>query len=132
MSTSTILPVIHPVEGDLHPQSLARVHTSVIDARNGQEALAERAEPDIRPVVEAFRDIHERHARELATCMIRHGQSPDDDGSFMTLVHEGVARAYPFGVVREADVVNDSVGGLFSHRRHLDTPSDASTVRYSR
>jgi hypothetical protein len=92
MSTSTILPTVQPVEGDLHPQSLAHLHTTIVDAVNGHESFLERAEPDVRPMLTEFRDIHARHNAELAAHMARHGQEPDEGGGFMSLVHGSVAR----------------------------------------
>jgi hypothetical protein len=48
--------------------------------------------------------------------LIGYGGEADGDPYSRSLVvgvtHGGVARAYPFGAVREAGVVNDSVGGL--------------------
>lgn len=92
MSTSTILPAVQPIEGDLHPRSLAHLHTTIVDARNGHDAFIERAEPDIRPMLTEFREIHDRHDAELAARMARHGQAPDAGGGFMSLVHGSIAR----------------------------------------
>lgn len=92
MSTSTILPATQPVEGDLHAQSLARLHTTIVDAMNGHESFLERAEDDLRPMLTEFHDMHARHDRELAGHLSRHGQEPDSDGGFMSIVHEGMAR----------------------------------------
>ncbi len=92
MSTSTIMPATQPIEGDLHPQSLAHLHTTIVDAVHGHESFLERAEPDIAPMLTEFRDIHAQHDRELAGHMARHGQEPDESGGFLSIVHEGMAR----------------------------------------
>ena len=92
MSTSTILPAVQPVEGDLHPQSLAHLHTTIVDAVHGHESFLARAQPDIAPMLKAFRDLHAEHDRQLAGHMARHRQDPDGEGGFLSLVHEGMAR----------------------------------------
>ena len=92
MSPSTIMPVVQPVEGEMHPASLAHLHQAISDARHATESFAERAEGDVRPVLEEFGKLHERHDRELVACMAGHGHHPDDEGGFTSLFHDGIAR----------------------------------------
>ncbi len=122
MSTSTILPTVQPVEGDLHSRSLAHLHTTIIDAIHGHESFLERAEPDIAPMLTEMRDMHARHDRELAGHMARHGQEPDESGGFLSLVHEGMARLRDtFGDV-DKDVRPQIIDG---ERRVLEAYNDA-------
>ena len=122
MTTSTILPAIQPIEGDLHPRSLAHLHTTIVDARQGHESFLERAEPDIREMLTGFRDLHARHDRELVGHMARHRQEPDEGGSFASLVHEGAARLRDwFGGV-DRDVAPQVVDG---ERHVLEAYNDA-------
>ena len=91
MSTSTILPVIQPVEADLHPESLAKLHTAIVDAKHGDKSFGDRAEPGVAPMLAEFRAMHDRHERELATAMARHAHPPDEHGSFTSYIHGGLA-----------------------------------------
>jgi uncharacterized protein (TIGR02284 family) len=134
MSTSTILPTVQPIEGDLHPQSLAHLHATVVDAINGHEAFLERAEADLRPMLEEFKDVHSRHDRELAGHMARHGQEPDAEGSFLSLVHESMARLRDwFGDV-DKDIVPQIVDGerrvleAYNHALEHGQPADVNEL----
>ena len=86
MSTSTILPVIHPVEGELHTDSLAHLHTALADATDGIEKLRTEADASTAPVFEAFAEMHRRHDRELTAEMVGKGHAPGDEGTFHHLV----------------------------------------------
>ncbi len=92
MTTSSIMPVIQQVEGEMHPASLAHLHQAIVDAHDANEAFARNAEPDVRAMLTAFRDLHDRHDRELVTAMAGHGHHPDEGGGFASLMHKGVAR----------------------------------------
>ncbi|MBM9595581.1 DUF2383 domain-containing protein [Roseitranquillus sediminis] len=96
MSTSTILPVIQPVEGDPHPESLAKLHTAIVDARNADESFGDRADAGLAALLAEFRALHDEHDRQLAMAMARHGHPPDEGGSFTIYLHEGVARLRDF------------------------------------
>lgn len=104
MSGSTIMPVIQPVEGELSIRPVAQLHTRIVDAINSQEAFLERAESDISPMIRDFLALHRAHLRELSEMMARHGHQPDDKGSFMSLVHQGVAQVRDmFGDINSGD-----------------------------
>ena len=70
----------------------AKVHTRVIDVIHGYEELAERAEPDLAPLAERMLALHRAHHAELHAMLAERGHSPDDQGSFMSLVQENVMR----------------------------------------
>ena len=85
MSTSTILPVIHPIEGEFHPESLSKLYTAIVDALHRVEHLREHADGAPGPVLEAFRELHERHSRDLAADMAGHGHPPREEGTMHDL-----------------------------------------------
>lgn len=92
MSTSTIMPVIQPVEGQVHSASLAHLHAAVRDAQEANARFAEDAGPEERPMLVAFRDLHARHDRELVSEIAGHGHDPDDQGFFSSLFDDGIGR----------------------------------------
>jgi uncharacterized protein (TIGR02284 family) len=70
---------------------LKSLHTSEIDARNGYEKALEDAEG--KGMTPLFRDmiaLHDDNADELEEQLVKAGEKPDDDGSFMTLVHQTI------------------------------------------
>jgi uncharacterized protein (TIGR02284 family) len=75
---------------------LKSLHTSAIDARNGyREALknAEGKEAESKAMTALFRDmiaLHDGHASELARELTKNNELADDEGSFMTTVHETI------------------------------------------
>lgn len=104
--------LLHPAETDTNAlDSLAKAHTSTIDALAGFETMVEKAEPEFRPVAIRFRDLHRSHAEIMAGMLRAHGQNPDDDGSFMGLLDKVVVslRAW-FGKV-DADALEQIRSG---------------------
>lgn len=75
---------------------LKSLHTSAIDARNGyREALkdVESKEAASKVMTPLFRDmiaLHDGHAAELARELQKNNELPDEEGSFMTTVHETI------------------------------------------
>lgn len=72
-------------------QALSTLHSRIVDAAKGHEEGAGLAEdPVIAAVFRDLRELHRRHAGELATCMIAKGIEPDTEGSFLQYVHKAV------------------------------------------
>jgi uncharacterized protein (TIGR02284 family) len=70
---------------------LKSLHTSEIDARNGyQEALKDAAGRGMAPVFHDMMTLHDDNATELARELVKANELPDEDGSFMTLVHKTI------------------------------------------
>lgn len=44
----------------------------------------------LSPLFKGLADLHECHATELTTLLVEHGQTPDANGSFMTMVHKTI------------------------------------------
>lgn len=70
--------------------ALATLHTRTVDALKGFVKMVENAEPDFRPVVQRFHDLHARHANEIGRILTARGKTVDADGSFMGTVNETV------------------------------------------
>ena len=110
MSTSTILPVIHPIEGELDADTLGRLHTAVADAVDGVEKMRRDADSTTGAVLDTFRDLHTRHHRELTAEMAGHGHPPDADGSF----HVSGGQRLRFGGSED-----DMLQQLLDNERHV-------------
>ena len=78
-----------PEKFDAHA---AKVHTRVLDVIRGYEELAERAEPDLRPLAERMLALHRAHHEALHVMLEERGHPPSDRGSVMSLVQENVMR----------------------------------------
>lgn len=70
---------------------LKSLHTSAIDARNGYlEAVKAADDNGMIPLFREMAALHDGHADELARQLNKANELPDEQGSFMTLVHETV------------------------------------------
>lgn len=70
--------------------ALATLHTRTVDALKGFVKMVENAEPDFRPLVQRFHDLHLRHADEIGRLLTARGKTVDADGSFMGTINETV------------------------------------------
>jgi uncharacterized protein (TIGR02284 family) len=70
---------------------LKSLHTSAIDARNGyQEALKDAEGNGMTPLFRDMMALHDANAGELARELTRANELPDENGSFMTVVHKTI------------------------------------------
>lgn len=75
-------------------ESLASLHTAIVDARNGYEEAIGRAElPELRAIFQRVKALHEKARTELHETLLVRGLSADDSGSFMSTVHKAVISA---------------------------------------
>lgn len=88
--------------------AVADLHTRTVDALKGYVKMLEKAEPEFRPVVQRFHDLHARHATALATIVGALGGTVDEDGSFMGTINETVVSLRAFFDEIDEDVM-DSV-----------------------
>lgn len=73
--------------------ALASLHTALIDSRNGyQEALEDAEGKGLTGLFREMIAMRERDAGELARVLTSLGQTPDQDGSFMSTVHRTVIK----------------------------------------
>ena len=70
---------------------LKSLHTSEIDALNGYEKALEDAEgKGMTPLFHDMIALHDDNAAELGDELVKAGEKPDEEGSFMTLVHQTI------------------------------------------
>ncbi len=71
--------------------SLKSLHTTLIDSRNGyQEALDDAGRTGMTDLFQRMIALRERHASELTAHLVAAGATPNQQGSFMTMVHRTV------------------------------------------
>ena len=71
--------------------NLVSLHTAAIDARNGyREAMREAEGKGLTPLFTELASVHEQQANELARLLLERGEKPDNDGSFMSVVHKTI------------------------------------------
>lgn len=68
--------------------ALATLQVQHVDAANGYKTGAEKADAQMRPILEKLVALHQQSAAEAASILIAHGGQPDPDGSWMSMVHE--------------------------------------------
>lgn len=78
---------------DVRTESLADLHTALVDSRNGYEEALDDAEG--RGLSALFREmiaLRDRDAEGLARVLASLGREPDRDGSFMSTVHRTIMK----------------------------------------
>ena len=66
---------------------VAEMHTRVLDSIAGFRKVAEKAQPEFRPVADAFLAMHVQHEVELASTLSRARRDPAADGSLFGSVN---------------------------------------------
>jgi uncharacterized protein (TIGR02284 family) len=67
--------------------AVATARTRTLDAGQGFRKMAEHAEPSFAPIVDAFLELHTRHAAELTHILTDAGLPPEDNGSVMGTIN---------------------------------------------
>lgn len=70
--------------------SLKKLHTDLVDNRNGYEEAVKDAEPPLKAFFAEMVALKEKDHAELHGALSRLGEKPDEDGSFMSTVHKTV------------------------------------------
>jgi hypothetical protein len=86
--------------------ALQELLTRTVDAQHGFDRMLDKAEADIRPVVQKFRATHAEHADRIAALIAGAGGTPDMRGGVMSTVNRTVVslRAMFDGI--DADVMS--------------------------
>lgn len=84
--------------------AVATARTRTLDAGQGFKKMAEHAEPSFAPIVQAFLELHTRHAAELTRILTDAGLPPEDNGSMMGTINRLV--------VATRALVDDIDGGV--------------------
>ncbi len=70
--------------------ALVTLHTRTVDTLPGYDKMLEKAQPEFRTVVAGFRDLHGRHAADLAAILAARGAPVDGEGSMMGMINQAV------------------------------------------
>jgi uncharacterized protein (TIGR02284 family) len=79
------------METDMAADSLKKLHTTLVDNRNGyQEAVKDADQPAFKALFEEMLALKEKDHAELHSALRKLGEQPDESGSFMSTVHKTV------------------------------------------
>jgi hypothetical protein len=70
--------------------ALHDVHTANNDVLKGYREMSERAKPDIKGIVSRLIEMHQRHASEVSSELIRMRESTKDDRSLQGTLNKAV------------------------------------------
>jgi uncharacterized protein (TIGR02284 family) len=106
---------------------LKTLHTNAVDARNGyKEALHDAEGHGMTPLFQNMIALHTTNADELSALLTRLGQHPDQNGSFMTIVHRTIMSVRSlFGGLDESVVP----GLIDGEKRNISRYDDALEAR---
>jgi len=73
--------------------SLKKLHTVLIDSRNGyEEALRDANGGGLTPLFRDMIALRDRHHHEIDACLRSAGATPDESGSFLSAVHRTILK----------------------------------------
>jgi uncharacterized protein (TIGR02284 family) len=102
---------------------LKDLHTNAIDAVSGYREAASDAEGrGMTGLFDAMIRLHEGHAEALAAVLREHGETADDDGSFMGTVHQAIMKVRSLFDGLDASVLPGLIDG---ETRNLNAYGDA-------
>jgi uncharacterized protein (TIGR02284 family) len=70
--------------------SLKKLHTDLVDSRNGYREAVKDAEPPLKALFSEMLALKEKDHAELHGALGRLGEKPNEDGSFMSTLHKTV------------------------------------------
>lgn len=71
-----------------HLETLEKLHTRLVDSRDGYERSAELVDsPRLQRVFQALHQLREQQARDLREYLTQEGITLDDDGSILAAAH---------------------------------------------
>lgn len=95
---------------DLH--TVASLHTMLVDSRNGyEEAVSQSGAGDMLTLFQEMLAHRTECLEELTVALKDAGQSPDEDGSFMSLVHRTVVDLRSYFTGLDAGVIPNLIDG---------------------
>jgi uncharacterized protein (TIGR02284 family) len=109
--------------------AVASARTRTLDAGEGFKKMAEHAEPSFAPIVEAFLELHTRHAAELSRILTDAGQPPQDDGSVMGTINRLVVATRAFlddidgDVLKQIHSGEENVASAYQDALSADLPA---------
>jgi Domain of unknown function (DUF2383) len=87
------------------------VQTSIIDAVNGYERMLDKAEVEFRGTIRNLIEQHQSDERALRQVLDRAGAASQNNGSFMTNVHQTVVTVRSWFDDIDADLIPQIISG---------------------
>lgn len=129
MTTSNpAFPVRPPLDDPDSPRRgdvLQTLLTRLVDARDGLDAMIDRAEPEITQILRKIREDHHESVTRVSALMVAEGHEPDPDGSLMSTVNKAVVSIRAIFDDIDDDALNRVVEG---EQNVIDAHDDAAEV----
>ena len=93
MLNPTMSPILLAQDDGAEPDAtdqVLKLQRRTADALAGYRTMVEKADPAFRPVAERFCDLHNRHNNALTAMLVRFGQEPEADGTFMATINQAI------------------------------------------
>lgn len=96
--------------------------TRISDVMAGYGTMMEKADPDLKPVIERLYDLHAGHYNTLMSLIAQLGGEPEQAGSMMGNVHKAIATLRDWTGSLDKSAIDEIANG---ERRVVDMYSDA-------
>ena len=92
--------------------ALKSLHTTLIDARNGyEEALSDAEGKGLAPLFREMVELRNRHHGEIDLHLRAAGETPDESGSFLSVVHRTIFKVRSIVTGLDASVLPGLIDG---------------------
>jgi len=88
--TVPVPPVNDHVNSDRKRDALQALMTRLVDAREGLDAMLDRADWNVEGILRKIREDHHEAIGEVSTLLVAEGAEPDTEGSMMSTVNKAV------------------------------------------
>ncbi|MEJ6389469.1 DUF2383 domain-containing protein [Gymnodinialimonas ulvae] len=97
--------------GDPAISAMSDIANTLADLIKGYEEMVDRADDDLKPIVQRLLAIHQGHAAEVFEHFERLGGQPGEAGSLMGLVHTAVATVRDWADALDASAIEAIADG---------------------
>ena len=116
-------------------EALKDLHTTLVDSRNGyEEALSDAEGKGLPSLFREMIALRDRHHGEIDACLRRAGETPDESGSFLSVVHRTIFKVRSILTGLDESVLpglidgEERIAGRYDEALKADPPADVAEI----
>lgn len=113
--------------------AVSQLSTDIVDVVKGYSVMEDRADGDLKPIVQRLHALHETHSAALLSALETIGGRPEDTGSIMGMVHTAVATARDWFDSLDTTALPQIIEGekrlITSYNDAIETTADLHELR---
>lgn len=116
-------------------EALKDLHTTLVDSRNGyEEALSDAEGKGLTPLFREMIALRDRHHGEIDACLRSAGETPDESGSFLSVVHRTIFKVRSILTGLDESVLpglidgEERIAGRYDEALEAGPPADVAEI----